>query len=179
MSTLTPRGKALRWLTEHRGLTENPPGSNTDDRKDGIAAAQDRCAGGGTWLRRKPWCGAWCFNALHAAGVLHLGSWMASVSEVERRARAKTDCFRGWLSAGSINWKLVLRGDLVVLFGEGVHIATIRDCSWRVRLRGYIVTDEGNTSPGDGGSQANGGGSFCRKRRLSDIHGIALVNYPG
>lgn len=178
-TTLTSRGKALRWLTNHRGITESPPGSNRDNRADGITAAQQRCAGGGTWLVGLAWCGVWCFNALHAAGVHGLGSWMASVSQIEQKARAKTGPFRGWYSAGAINWKNVLRGDLVVLFGEGVHVATIRDASWRYRALGYIVTDEGNTSSGDGGSQSNGGGSFRRKRRLSDIHGIALVNYPG
>lgn len=52
---------------------------------------------------------------------------------------------------------------------------------------GVVVADdgvtltviEGNTSSGEAGSQANGGGVFARVRPLADVHGFALVNYPG
>lgn len=177
--TLTPRGKTLHWHSQHEGITESPPGSNRDNRADGITHAQKTCADGGTWLVGLAWCGVWAFMGLRAAGVNGLGSWMASVSAIEQKARAKAGPFRGWLSAGSINWKLVFRGDLVVMFGEGVHVETIRSCAWVYRVRGLIVTNGGNTGADDGGSQSNGGGAFRRKRRISDIHGVALVNFPG
>jgi len=158
-------------MTRHRGATEQPPGSNTDRRSDGIHHAQVACAGGGTWLVGQPWCGVWCWNALHAAGVRHLSARMASVSAIEDDARARRAPFRGWTT----NPAHALRGDLVVLFGRGVHVELIREVNLKRR---YLVTDGGNTSPGNGGSQDNGGGAFRRVRPFSAIHGIALVDYP-
>lgn len=166
---LTPRGKALRWLTNHRGITEQPPGSNTDNREDGIRAAQLRI---GTWVVGAPWCGTWCFSALQAAGVKQLTGRMASVAMIEDDARAKRHCYRGWTR----DHRQVLRGDLVVLFGRGVHVEVVRKV---IAWRGYVLTDGGNTSPGASGSQANGGGAFMRKRPLSTVHGFALIDYPG
>ena len=172
---LTPRGRALRWLTEHRGLTENPYGSNSDKRKDGIAAAQRRCAGGATYLDHAPWCGVWHWNALRAAGVKGISSRQASVGFIEDDARAHRAPYgRGWTT----NPKKALRGDAVVLFGYGVHVETVRSTAWVYRKLGYIVTDGGNTGADDGGSQANGGGSYRRRRRLADVRGFALVNFP-
>ena len=43
---------------------------------------------------------------------------------------------------------------------------------------GLVRTDGGNTSSGNAGSQDNGGGSYPRWRRISDVHGFALVNFP-
>lgn len=181
MKRLTSRGRALRWLTTHRYLTEQPYGANRDQRKDGITAAQLRCANGGRWLIGAPWCGVWCWNALHAAGVKNLTPRLASVAFIEDDARAHRGCFRGWIGrparTGS-HWRSVNRGDLVVMFGRGVHVETIRDAGWVYRALGFIRTEGGNTSSGDSGSQANGGGSFPRRRRIADIHGVALVDYP-
>jgi hypothetical protein len=165
---LTPRGKALRWMTNHRGITEQPPNSNYDDRVDGIRAAQRRI---GPWVERAPWCGTWCYSALRAAGVENLTGRMASVSMIEDDARAKKFCYRGWTT----NPRLVLRGDLVVLFGRGVHVELVRKVFPKLRL---VLTDGGNTSSGPGGSQANGGGSFRRWRLFKDVHGYALIDYP-
>jgi len=170
---LSNRGKTLRWLTEHRYQTEQPPGSNSDNRKDGIKAAQIRCAGGSTWLVGKPWCGVWVFNALRAGGVKGISSRQASVALIEDDARAKRAPYgRGWTR----DHRKVLRGDSVVLFGRGVHVETVRKVYPRL---GIIRTEGGNTSSGTSGSQSNGGGSFPRRRRLSEVHGFALVDFPG
>ena len=176
---LTPRGRALRWCSNHRGLTEQPAFSNGDKRKDGITAAIRRCG----FSYPIPRCGAWMFNALTFAGVKGLGSWMASVYWIERKARAKEGPFHGWHSGpfSRKQWEhTIFRGDLVVLFGEGKHVALLRDAVFDKagRLLG-VWTDEGNTSPGNAGSQDNGGGSYKRFRPASQIHGIARVNYPG
>lgn len=168
---LTPRGKALRWASSHRGRTEQPPGSNTDKRKDGIRKAQVDCAGGGSWLIGQPWCGVWCFNALQAAGVKGITSRLASVALIEDDAKAKRGPFRGWTT----NPSKAQRGDLVVLFGRGVHVALLREVDVK---RGVIYTDEGNTSSGSAGSQDNGGGSYRRVRPLSAVRGVAIVDYP-
>lgn len=182
MSDLTPRGKALRWLSTHRGLTEQPAGSNTDRRSDGIRKAQIDCANGGSWLVGQPWCGVWCFNALQAAGVRGINSRMAAVAFIEDDARAKRRPYRGWVSGPNVlkAWKdgRLLRGDLIVLFGRGVHVATLREIQFR-NGQWVAICDEGNTSSGVAGSQSDGGGSYRRFRPLSAVHGAALVDYPG
>ncbi len=165
---LTPRGRALRWLTNHRGITEDPPGSNSDHRDDGIRAAQLRI---GSWVVGAPWCGTWCYSALKAAGVQNLTGRMASVAMIEDDAKALKFCYRGWTR----DHRQVLRGDLVVLFGRGVHVEVVREVR---ALRGVVITDGGNTSSGDSGSQSGGGGAFRRVRPLSAVHGFALIDYP-
>jgi hypothetical protein len=165
---LTPRGRALRWLTQHRGCTEQPPGSNSDRRHDGIRAAGLRLA---AWLPGNPWCGVWAANALIAAGVKGVTARLASVARIEDDARAHRRPFRGWTT----DHRKVLRGDLVVLFGRGVHVETVRGVYPRL---GLVRTDGGNTTSGAAGDQANGGGAFPRWRPLSAVHGFALVDYP-
>lgn len=164
-----PRGRALRWLTKHRFTTEDPPGSNSDHRHDGIRAAQQAL---GAWLVGLAWCGVWCAAALRAAGVKGVTHRLASVANIEDDARRGDPPFRAWTT----DPKRVLRGDLVVLFGRGVHVETVRSMRWR-RV-GLIRTEGGNTSSGNAGSQSNGGGSYPRWRSLADVHGFALVNYP-
>lgn len=166
---LTPRGKALRWMTRHRGLREDPPESNSDRRRDGIRAAQLRL---GAWLVGQPWCGVAVGNALMAAGVKGVTSRLASVSLIEDDARAHRAPFRGWTTDPS----KVLRGDLAILFGRGVHVGMVRKINVQ---RGLLITSEGNTSSGSAGSQSNGGGLYFRVRSLRDVWGFALVDFPG
>lgn len=175
MASLTPRGKTLRWLSSHRGITEQPPGSNTDTRADGIRTAQRNL---GEWLVGLPWCGVWACNAAMAGGVKIAKPWRwASVANIVDDAIAHTNGLRGWTK----DHRVVLRGDLVVLFGRGVHVGTVREIKpWRPwRPYRVIVTDEGNTSSGNAGSQDNGGGAFRRERRMRDVYGFALVDFPG
>jgi hypothetical protein len=178
MAKLTPRGRALRWLTTHRRITEQPAGSNRDFRKDGITAAQKRLGG---WLVGKAWCGTWHANALLAAGV-HGVSWrQASVAMIEDDAKARVAPYgRGWVTPASKDWhKRVLRGDAAVLFGRGVHVETVRSVSWQYRRLGLLVLEGGNTASGNKGSQSNGGGSYRRVRPISAVRGFALVDFPG
>lgn len=181
MARLTSRGRALRWMTNHRYLTEDPAGSNRDNRRDGITAAQKRL---GDWLVGLAWCGVWVCNAALAAGVKIAKPYRwASVAAIEADAKAKVNGFRGWIARPARfgrHWRNVYRGDAVVMFGPGVHVEMIRDCSWRCRARGFIRTEGGNTSPEGGtGSQSNGGGSYPRRRSIADIHGVALIDFPG
>jgi hypothetical protein len=170
---LTPRGKDQRWLSSHRLITESPPGSNRDNRPDGITAAQKRL---GAWLVSLPWCGVWAANGLLAAGVAGVSFRQASVSLIEDDARAGHGPFRDWQPRGG--YQKVLRGDLVVLFGRGVHVETVRSFK-KVAGAVYVVTDGGNTSSGVAGSQSNGGGSYRRVRPLTDVYGFARVDFPG
>ena len=177
---LSPRGRALRWLTNHRGITEWPYGSNTDSRADGIRHAQVTCAAGGNWLVGQPWCGIWHYMALRAGGVKGISSRQASVALIELDARARRDPYgHGWVTPEMSGWhKRVNRGDGVVLFGRGIHVETVRSVAWVYRKFGLIRTEGGNTSSGNTGSQDNGGGAFPRLRRISDVRGFACVDYP-
>lgn len=175
---LTSRGRALRWLSSHRGITEQPAGSNTDQRKDGIHAAQVRL---GSWLVGLPWCGVWACNAALAGGVKIAQAYRwASVATIEDDARAGVNGFLKWVpnEPGPERGK-VMRADLSVMFGRGIHVETFRefvhDQAGNVIA---VVTDGGNTTAGAGASQANGGGAFRRVRPISDVYGFARVNYP-
>lgn len=170
-SVVGARDKALNfWQKPRVGWTEIPPGSNTDNRTNGIKHAQILCAGGGSWLVGEPWCGAWCFAAMHVAGVEGIDSHVASVFLIEKYARAQAKCYQGW----TMNKAETLPGDLVVIGGSGIHVEMIR---------GYnganVLTYGGNTSPGIQGSQSNGGGAYARERFPHEIHGFAQVEYPG
>lgn len=157
-------------FSKRDGYTESPAESNCDDRPDGIRTAQDRTAQGATWLRHEPWCGCWCYYALDEAGVTGMNSWMASVASIEDRAKQKLSPFKGWTTDRS----KVKVGDLAVIGGYGVHVATVRGFSGSNTL-----TWEGNTSPGTSGSQSNGGGAYHRTRYASEVRGYALVRFPG
>jgi hypothetical protein len=168
---LTPRGRALRRCTKTRGITEQPSGSNSDHRHDGIRAWQIACAGGGNWLVGLAWCGVRCFDVLQHAGVKGITSRLASVALIEDDARAHRGPFRGWTT----DHRAPLRGDLVVLFGRGVHVGVVRRV---IRPLGILWTEEGNTTaPLGSGDQANGGGCYRRVRALRSVHGYALVKY--
>lgn len=179
MASLTSRGKALRRMSTHRGITEEPHGSNTDlrphkgDKRWGIRKAQLAL---GAWLVGLPWCGTWCAWALNAAGVRGVTYRLASVALIEDDARAAAGPFWDWQPPSG--WRKVLRGDLVVWYGRGVHVEMVRAFK-QAGGQVYVVTDGGNTSSGASGSQSNGGGSYRRVRPLYQVHGFALVDYPG
>lgn len=163
------RDKSKKWHEGHLGITESPPNSNCDSRSDGIRNAQDETANG-TWLRNQPWCGCWAFMGLYQSSKVRSGtdSWMASVASIEDYARAGNGPFRGWTTDGT----KADTGDLVILFGRGQHVGTVRDKPTSDTLK----TWEGNTSSGSSGSQSNGGGSYKRDRsRSSEVYGYALV----
>lgn len=170
-SVVGARDKALNfWQKPRVGWTENPAGTNSDTRTNGIRYAQVQCANGGSWLIGEPWCGVWCFAALQAAGVEGIDSHLASVELIESYARQGMKCYRSWTTDKT---KTQL-GDLVVCFGRGVHVEMIRGYSGA-----NVLTYGGNTSSGTAGSQSNGGGAFARERSPGEIHGFARVEYPG
>lgn len=164
------RSKSQTWHNDHLGITEQPANSNCDNRSDGIRTSQTKCAGGATWLQHEPWCGVWAFRGLLAGDKVKAdgsASWLASVAQIEDYARQGKGPFKGWTTDGD----KAQMGDLVVLFGRGVHVGTVRNVT-----ASTCETWEGNTSGSDGGSQSNGGGSYKRDRSRSyDVYGYALV----
>jgi hypothetical protein len=167
-----PRQAAMNHLAKRVGYTEQPANSNCDSRSDGIRTAQTKTADGGTWLLYQPWCGCWCYYALDAAGVKGLGSWMAGVANIEEYAKQAAHCFKGWTTDRS----RARPGDLACIGGYGQHVETVRG---KLQGDGGLPTYGGNTSPGSGGSQSNGGGAYARVRYSGEVRGIALVRYPG
>jgi hypothetical protein len=160
------RQQALDFLAARNGYTENPANSNRDNRSSGISTSQFHCLG---W-DGEPWCGCWCFFGAEAAGVAGIDSSLASVAAIEEEARAGVAPYRGWTTDRS----RVKPGDHVVIGSYGGHVETVK------KVEGANVrTLGGNTSPGSGGSQSNGGGAYERLRYASEIRGFALVRFPG
>lgn len=165
-----PREKAVRFAKSYAGKApEQPAGSNSSPI---ISRWQRQIAGGAPFLDHAPWCGVFAGVCLEHAGVKGVTSRIAAVAFIEDDARSHRAPYRGWTT----DPRGVLRGDLVVLFGRGVHVEVVVSVDV---ARGLVYTVGGNTSSGAAGSQSNGGGCYARVRSIHDVHGFALVNYPG
>lgn len=160
----SPRQQAVQWALAQVGTKERPAGSNGGPK---ISGWQEAFGFG-----RVPWCGIFVGQALLHAAVKGVTSRIASVSLIEQDAKAHRGPFRGWTTDHAV----VLPGDLVVLFGQGVHVEMVV----RTFDDGSVETVGGNTSEGDG-SQDNGGQvahrSGTTRRKASDVRGFALVRY--
>jgi hypothetical protein len=158
---LTSRERAITYARGYVGTTEKPPGSNAG----GTITRWEEALG----LGAVPWCGVACAAWLRHAGV-HGVTWrLAGVALVVADARAGLEPFTAWTTDRA----KVRPGDLVVLFGENVHVGMVE----RVGPDG-VHTIEGNTSAGSSGPQSNGGGVFRKLRTFGEVYGFALVRYP-
>ncbi|MBS3928045.1 MAG: hypothetical protein KGZ65_06235 [Sphingomonadales bacterium] len=157
-----PRTIARRWAAAQVGTVESPPGSN---RGGNITIWQKFF---GAWLVGLAWCGVFVGRALAYAGVA-VTHRVASVANIEDDAKAGRNGFKLWRGPREGR-----AGDVAVLFARGVHVELIAK-----RVAGGYITYGGNTSPeGGGGSQSNGGGVYRRFRPYSQVHGIAVPDYP-
>jgi hypothetical protein len=164
-----PRKQAVQDALHYAklGIREQPAGSNAGPF---ISQWQRETARGATYLDRQPWCGIFCENVCRDVGVDTVPQW-AGVALIEDFARQHSGGFSAWTSGFTTACK---PGDLVVLFGRGVHVELIVE----VHTWGY-VTVGGNTSfEGASGSQSNGGCVAKRNRSAGDVHGVAHVKYP-
>jgi hypothetical protein len=103
--------------------------------------------------------------------VQGIDSSLASVGAIEDYAKQAAKCYRGWTTDRS----KIKQGDLVVIGGYGVHVEMVRGPE---QPDGGVPTYGGNTSPGNSGSQSNGGGAYKRVRYPSEVRGFALVRFP-
>jgi hypothetical protein len=161
---LTGRQKAVAYAKRHAGrVMEQPAGSN----RGGLITVWQRSFG--DWLVGQPWCGVFAGICMQAGGAKGVTSRVAAVAFIEDDARATRGPYAGW----SGDPRHARPGDLVVLFGRGVHVEIVTG-----HTGGALTTVGGNTSAGATGSQSNGGGCFRRVRPYSAVHGIAHVRYP-
>lgn len=158
----TRRERAIEYAPTRLGLVENPPGSN----RGGFITTMQKAFG--DWLVGLAWCGVFAGYILRHVGV-KVTYRVASVNNIVNDAKAGKHGFRKWRS----NERDVEAGDLAVIFGPDVHVEFVLE----VTATG-CWTAGGNTSPGAGGSQSNGGGSYRRFRTWAEIYGIAVPDYP-
>lgn len=156
--------KALAELGHVVGQVEHPAGSN---RGPGFIDTCQLNAGHGHFRPGEdgwPWCGCAVHEAYKRAGV-ELPGEIRSV---------------GWLysaaHSGHPKFELVslhdaVPGDILILFGPNTHMGLLRE---KVTVSNIVQTREGNTSPGPGGSQDNGGGIHDRARHPTDI--VAIIH---
>ena len=144
---------AVTWMKDHAGPIEQPPGSNRVEPVWPVVAPS---------FQGQPWCAGAVVAAYLSVGVDLRPVFAPTpfyVPTIEAVARK-----RGWWKTTSAN-----RGDLTI-YGTptqaAVHIG-ISDPGPDPLYWAY----EGNTSPTDAGSQANGGGLYRRGRKRSWIRG--------
>lgn len=144
------RARAVKWALAQRGTVESPPFSNSGPKID-------------TWSRASigitaiSWCQCFANAVLVAGGGAQLKS-------------AYTPAVVEWARRGLHGLKLVpisqaQPGDFLYFKWPGVsrdfcdHVGVVTAI-----VNGAPVTAEGNTSPGNAGSQNNGGGVYLRTR---------------
>lgn len=157
------RTRAVNAFLAKVGTKERPPGSNSG----GIITTMETFWGFG----RVPWCGISCgYHAAKFGGVKGLRSDVASVSAIEKHAKAHHSPYGQWRNGPED----ALPGSFVVIGGSGVHVGMLVAPLSGGRAR----TVEGNTSFGPGGSQSDGGCIAARIRSAAEIFGVATMNYP-
>lgn len=156
-----PGQLAVNKAMAYRGTTEQPPGSNWGGKVEQFI----RFTG---YTFPVYWCGCWA-----AWVVIKLGG--AKIPERIRLGYAPyitADARAGRNGLTAVNAGNARAGDIGTMW-NGQHIVVL---TGPVR-NGKVPTIEGNTSPGSGGSQANGGGVYERVRDLSDFDCFARPDY--
>lgn len=122
----------------------------------------------GTWMLAQPWCGLTVYEACKSVGLV-LDKTTVSTVAIRAMAQKGIGGFKAWHPASvapKVGW--------VAVYGTA--------SSGPVHTGMYLGGDrmgEGNTSPGSGGSQANGGGIYIRSlaQRRSWLLGWAEPAY--
>jgi len=149
----TPDQVLAEARTEIR-YTENPPGSN----RNKFSAALGRPA--------EPWCADFIVAIARRVGLKLPSESASAVAMADGFHRAGT-WHPGVAGAQA--------GDVVFFSFDGRGIEHV---GWVLNpLSGSLATIEGNTSSGDGGSQANGGGVFQRVRPARYVVGYGRPPY--
>ena len=158
----TQRQQVCKFLLAHVGWHE-------DAGRPNRAAWLDKWAADiGTWMLGAPWCGLTVYEACKSAGVV-LDKTTVSTIAIRSMAQRKTGGFADWHDASYAPKP----GD-VAIYGT----ASSGPVHTGVYVGGGRMV-EGNTSPGPGGSQANGGGIYIRSlaERRGWLLGWAIPKY--
>jgi hypothetical protein len=115
-------------------------------------------------LHGEPWCGCFAGYAAKAVGGSQATTWFPYGPSIAADARAGRNGVR------EVAFEDAEPGDVLVLWG-GEHIAT----AIARPEGGSIATGEGNTSPNNGDSQADGGAVALKTRSQSDISCVARI----
>lgn len=151
------------------GKTENPPGSNRVKYWE---------PWGPGW-QGQPWCVAflwWCFREAGERAAFYGGAKTASCGTLLRWYQAQGQ---------TVPASEVQAGDIVILNFSGTkdtqHCGLVIDVSPVVcpatGAPSYIITIEGNTSPGLEGSQDNGGCVALKQRAYRHIMAVLRPTY--
>lgn len=158
------RVAAIRFLHANEGKHETPGRPNRAPWLDRWAREI------GSWMVGEPWCGLTVWKAAKAGGVRLSPTTVGTVA-IRNMAMAGTGGFKAWHPIGS--GYQIKPGDVPV-YGTSA--------SGPVHTGMYLGGDhvgEGNTSPGTGGSQNNGGGLYIRRwsERRGWCLGIAEIDW--
>lgn len=156
-----PGQKAVAYLMSVVGRTEH------NNRASWLDAWARKYVG--SWMLGQPWCGLACIVAYSQAGK-SLPKDTVSTVAILNRARAGN--FYQAVSPGNAR-----PGDLVVFNFPGGAPAEHVGLARGPAKNGVIPTVEGNTSPGSGGSQDNGGGIYARTRPVGLIAVVARPKF--
>lgn len=115
-------------------------------------------------LHAQPWCGCLAGYAAKKVGGSTASTWFPYGPSIMADARAHRNGVR------EVSFDDIEAGDILVLW-NGEHVVTATE-----RPKGdSIRTGEGNTSPNDGDSQADGGCVAIKVRSRSDVSCVARV----
>lgn len=144
------------------GVTEQPPGSNEGDAVEMFLASVDLGEG-------YAWCAAFVSYVLDAADAKRPAIRSAGATDFldARRTIDATDALRGTESVPAGALSVHRRGNS----WKG-HIGIVR--YWQRQCGGTI---EGNTSPGEAGSQRDGQGVWPRRRCLTPGSYFRIVGF--
>ena len=159
------RSKTIRWALSRVGVVEHPPYSNSGPYiSDWI-----RMGGGEPGYA---WCQYFCNAGLKVGGGEQLMS--GYTVQVVEWARQRMHGLK------IVSFAQAQPGDFVYFKFPGVsgdecdHVGLFLS-----HQDGTVTCVEGNTSPGNGGSQNNGGGVFKRTRSASLVAYIVRPTYAG
>lgn len=136
-------GRAIKFMLDHAGWHEDVGRPNRARWLDAWAREV------GEWMVGQPWCGLAVWKAAKAAGTTLSTQTMSTVA-IRNMAMRGEGGFKAWHGpnvAPKLGW--------VAIYGSngpqhtGLYLGNGR-------------VGEGNTSPGNGGSQNNGGGLYIR-----------------
>jgi len=170
--TIVKKGDAatavVKWANSHVGDHETPGRPNRGPFVDKVQLDFGR------WMLGQPWCGAFVGYGLRHVGGINVANDIVYTPNILTHARNGTGGF-----SKLVKYSDAKPGDVAVFKFPGIsndsadHTGLVVD----VKPDGTVVTVEGNTSSGSGGSQNNGGGVYKRERPKAHFAGIARPRY--